>query len=82
MKLKEGLIYRNEDAILFDTENGKLIELNESANKIVATIIEGCDDKGDICIKLKSEYPDSSIEDISKLVDDFLREIIHMGYVV
>ncbi|BBE31809.1 hypothetical protein OSSY52_19500 [Tepiditoga spiralis] len=35
MKLKDNLIYREDDAVIFDTEKGILIELNESANEII-----------------------------------------------
>ena len=34
MKIKDGIIYREEDGLVFDTKNGKLIELNETGNQI------------------------------------------------
>ena len=38
MKIKDGIIYREEDGLVFDTKNGKLIELNETGNEILSNI--------------------------------------------
>ena len=41
MKIRENLICRFEDGVIFDTEKGVLYEMNDSANKIVRMIYEG-----------------------------------------
>ncbi|MDP9749872.1 MULTISPECIES: PqqD family protein [Thermoanaerobacter] len=70
MKLKESLIYREEDAVIFDTEKGKLIELNESANEIVKRLNNKT--KMEIIKELKCLYPDSLEEEIEELLEEFI----------
>lgn len=41
MKIRENLICRFEDGVIFDTEKGVLYEMNDSANEIVRMIYEG-----------------------------------------
>ena len=40
MKIRENLICRFEDGVIFDTEKGVLYEMNDSANEIVRIIKE------------------------------------------
>lgn len=72
MKLKEGLIYREEDAVIFNTEKGKLIELNESANEIVKRLNNKT--KMQIIEELKDLYPDSHREEIEEFYEEFISD--------
>lgn len=76
MKLKETLIYRNSDGIIFDTEKGKLIELNESANKVVSYLCNGVDIEIDeLCAKMLQEYPGSDEKEIAEYVAGFIEKL-------
>lgn len=70
MKLRENLIYREEDAVIFNTEKGKLIELNESANEIVKRLNNKT--KTEIIEELKCLYPDSLGEEIEEFFEEFI----------
>jgi hypothetical protein len=76
MKLKESLIYRSDDAVIFDTEKGKLIELNESANIIVSLLSNGKNiEMGEICSKLRQKYPDSDEKDVVEYISEFIKNL-------
>lgn len=76
MKLKETLIYRNDDGIIFDTEKGKLIELNESANKVVSYLCNGMDIGVDeLCAKMLQEYPESDEIKVTEYVTEFIEKL-------
>jgi len=38
--LKQGLIYRRDDKIIFDTQSGRMINLNDSANDILGLLAD------------------------------------------
>lgn len=76
MKLKGSLIYRSDDAIIFDTEKGKLIELNESANLIVSLLSGGIDIETDeLCSKLMQEYPETDEKEVAGYVEEFIGKL-------
>ena len=79
-KYNNKLIYRKEDAIIFDTKKGSLIELNESANIIILGIIEG-KHINQIIETLVNNYPETPIDEIKKMVDTFIIEAIDGGIV-
>ena len=82
MKLKESLIYRSDDAIIFDTEKGKLIELNESANIIVALLSDGENiEMSEICSKLRQKYHDSDEKEVVEYVSEFINNLKAMDMV-
>ncbi|SHF24087.1 Coenzyme PQQ synthesis protein D (PqqD) [Marinitoga hydrogenitolerans DSM 16785] len=79
MKLKDGLIYREEDSVIFDTEKGKLIELNESANEIIKRLNNKT--KRQIIEELKCLYPDSLEEEIEKFFEEFISDARKEGII-
>ncbi|MCK4259524.1 MAG: PqqD family protein [Halanaerobiales bacterium] len=79
-KIVERLIYREKDAVLFDTEQGKLIELNLSGNDIVQFCSEGKTVK-EIIDFLKEKYTAEPIENISEMVYTFLRQAKEAAFI-
>ena len=82
MKIKDGIIYREEDGLVFDTKNGKLIELNETGNEILSNIFSQSVDVDKMCDILSEKYSDTDKSEIKIMVINFINEIKEMGVLV
>lgn len=80
-KFNEKLIYRAADEIVFDTGKGVLIELNETGNKIVSLIINGYS-VAEIINSFSKEYPDSTIDEIRIMVEEFITQAVQEGVLI
>ena len=78
MKIRENLICRFEDGVIFDTEKGVLYEMNESANEIVKMIYEGksVEEISDI---LGGIYDKSSKEEIIRFIELTIHNLKEKG---
>lgn len=78
MKIRENLICRFEDGVIFDTEKGVLYEMNDSANEIVRMIYEGKKVE-EILDVLDVIYDKSNKEEIVGFVEQTLLDLRKKG---
>lgn len=79
--IRDGIIFRAEDGLLFDTERGKMIELNESAIEIIGHV-EKKKTKEEIIYALELVYPDSDRKELEEYLELFLKELVERNLVV
>lgn len=78
MKIRENLICRFEDGVIFDTEKGVLYEMNDSANEIVRMIYEGKKVE-EILDVLDVIYDKSNKEEIAGFVEQTILDLREKG---
>lgn len=78
MKIRENLICRFEDGVIFDTEKGVLYEMNDSANEIVRMIYEGKKVE-EILDVLDVIYDKSNKEEIGGFVEQTILDLRKKG---
>ena len=78
MKIRENLICRFEDGVIFDTEKGVLYEMNDSANEIVRMIYEGKKVE-EILDVLDVIYDKSNKEEIVGFVEQTILDLREKG---
>lgn len=69
MNLRKDLIYREIDGVIFDTANGELHELNESANDIISAFTK-THNQNEVINILQNKYSQSSTEEIKESIKE------------
>lgn len=78
--LREDIIYRENDSVIFDTINGKLIELSDSANDIISAVQDGRNVLN-IIDDMHMIYDESSYEEVTGFVCEFITELMTSGII-
>lgn len=78
MKIREDLIYREEDGVIFDTTKGELHELNDSANDIINTYINS-QNYDEMVARLLFKYNQSTPDEVHECINETMAILKQKG---